>query len=211
MKKESLEIAAGSKSKDKYNSKNPLARYMVRTFMGEIDKLVSKVRPNTIFEVGCGEGQIAIMLACKNYRVKAIDICEGSLEYAIHISNELHLDIDYSTGSVYDLDKTTDADLVLCCEVLEHLEYPEEALGNLKLLAAPYYIFSVPNEPLWRVLNFFRGKYIEDFGNTPGHINHWTSSQFIKLISKYFDVVEFKAPIPWTLVLCKLKVATEQK
>ncbi|AMP03321.1 methyltransferase -containing domain protein [Collimonas pratensis] len=40
-------------------------------------------------------------------------------------------------------------------------------------------------------------------GNTPGHINHWSTRGFIQLISKYFDVIEVKSPLPWTMLLCQ--------
>ena len=46
------------------------------------------------------------------------------------------------------LDPAADsAELVVCCEVLEHLEHPEAALATLASLARPWLIASVPREP----------------------------------------------------------------
>jgi hypothetical protein len=89
--------------------------------------------------------------------------------------------------------------------VLEHLEQPDIGLVALQKVATDYVILSVPCEPLWRVLNLARGKYISNFGNTPGHIQHWSSSEFIALVGRYFDIVEVKNPLPWTMILCRVK------
>lgn len=86
------------------------------------------------------------------------------------------------------------ADLIVCCEVLEHLERPEEGLRALQRVVGRYLIVSVSREPIWCVLNLARGKYIADFGNTPGHIQHWSKRGFVALVSKYFEVVEVKIP-----------------
>ena len=66
-------------------------------------------------------------------------------------------------------------------------------------------IISVPREPIWRFLNLLRGKYIKDLGNTPGHLQHWSSDKFVDLVSNYFEIIEVKKPFPWTMLLCKAK------
>jgi len=63
----------------------------------------------------------------------------------------------------------------------------------------------VPREPIWRILNIARGKYIGDLGNTPGHVNHWSRRGFIDLLSRRFDVVEVRSPLPWTMALCRVR------
>jgi hypothetical protein len=50
-----------------------------------------------------------------------------------------------------------------------------------------------------------RGKYIKDLGNTPGHLQHWSSDKFVDLVSNYFEIIEVKKPFPWTMLLCKAK------
>jgi len=63
-------------------------------------------------------------------------------------------------------------------------------------------ILGVPREPIWRALNMSRGKYLKDFGNTPGHLNHWSSTKLARYLEKHFGVVEsMKTPLPWTIVL----------
>jgi len=107
---------------------------------------------------------------------------------------------------VYDLDENSDtAELILCCEVLEHLDNPQQALSIIEKLSNPYFIVSVPREPIWSILNMFRGKYLQSFGNTPGHIHHWSKKEFVYLVSKYANIIEIRSPLPWTILLCKTR------
>ena len=50
-------------------------------------------------------------------------------------------------------------ELIVCCEVLEHLVDAEGALDVVAGLARPWAILSVPREPLWRALNLLRLAY----------------------------------------------------
>ena len=81
-------------------------------------------------------------------------------------------------------------DLVIACEVLEHIMYPAKVLAEAKRLSRRYAIFSVPREPIWRVLNVARGRYLADLGNTPGHINHWSTQSFVNQVGDRAFVVE---------------------
>jgi len=110
----------------------------------------------------------------------------------------------FTVKSIYDLSSDQDkAQLILCCEVLEHLDDPEKALESLRDLGAPNIILSVPNEPIWSVLNMVRGKYWTDLGNTPGHINRWSTKEFTELVSSYFTIQHTLTPLPWTMIWAK--------
>jgi hypothetical protein len=65
----------------------------------------------------------------------------------------------------------------------------------------------VPNEPLWRALNMARGAYLSDFGNTPGHLQHWGSRSFRRFIETELDVIEMSRPLPWLMALCDAETA----
>ncbi len=73
-------------------------------------------------------------------------------------------------------------ELVAATEVLEHVDGPEQALAEMARVASAWLLVSVPHEPLWRALNMARGAYLRDFGNTPGHVNHWTARAFLGLL-----------------------------
>jgi hypothetical protein len=90
--------------------------------------------------------------------------------------------------------------------VLEHLEDPDRALEVLAGLAKPWLIASVPREPLWRGLNLARLSYVGQFGNTPGHLNHWSRRGFVRFLTSSFEVIELRSPTPWTMALCHNRV-----
>jgi hypothetical protein len=71
------------------------------------------------------------------------------------------------------------------------------ARGNL--------LVSVPREPLWRALNVARGAYVRELGNTPGHLNHWSRGGFESLVARFGEVIETRAPFPWTMVLARVR------
>ena len=103
--------------------------------------------------------------------------------------------------SVYELaapDKSVD--IIVMLEVLEHLDDPRRALAELRRVARQAVILSTPREPLWRFLNFCRGKYLLDFGNTPGHVQHWSSAGLCREVASHFDVVGMERPVPWTVL-----------
>jgi hypothetical protein len=51
-----------------------------------------------------------------------------------------------------------------------------------------------------------RGKYIGTFGNTPGHIQHWSSRDFQNFVEPMFTVLEVRTPLPWTILLLQKKI-----
>jgi hypothetical protein len=112
--------------------------------------------------------------------------------------------VDYEAKPVQELEPDRDAaELVVCCEVLEHLDDPDGALEVLAGLARPWLIVSVPREPLWRALNLARLHYVRELGNTPGHLGHWSKRGFLRVVGRRVEVVEVRDPLPWTMVLCR--------
>lgn len=196
-------IVVGNVTK-KQTVRNPLARLLVKGFDDRVGAILTRLAPERILEVGCGEGAV-VNLALENTSAKivATDISVKVIgEARESISDER---VVFETVSIYDIPETEEhqADLVVCCEVLEHLESPLDGLRKLHALTTSRCILSVPREPIWRMLNIARGAYISDLGNTPGHIQHWNKTEFIKFVSSQFTVEEVYAPLPWTIVVCK--------
>ena len=189
---------------DKYHSGNPVVRRIMQGFETALLKLVDDANPSSIHEVGCGEGYWVLRWIESGLNVRGSDFSPKVIELAEKNAAEFKLPSGlFKKKSIYDLQSDVDsADLIVCCEVLEHLEQPETALRVLQKITQKHVIFSVPREPVWRLANMFRGKYWSDFGNTPGHIQHWSQRAFIKLISQYFYVEKVRAPFPWTMLLC---------
>lgn len=192
---------------DKYGAKNPVVRWIMKGFDDALSDLVSKADPKTIHEVGCGEGYWVLSWNRQGIEARGSDFSETVIGLARENAQSQGISPDsFEARSIYEIEPGRDgADLVVCCEVLEHLEDPGAGLAALQKVTTSNIILSVPREPLWCALNLARGKYIGSLGNTPGHIQHWSSSAFVRLVSRYFDVVEVKKPIPWTMLLAQAK------
>ncbi len=204
-------IIAGNVT-DKYNSKNPLVRHAMRGFNDALFELLALVKVGSIHEVGCGEGHLSVRLAKAGYQVKASDFSAKIIRTARKNAAFNQVNIPFKTASVYDLSPARDsAPLVMCCEVLEHLQDPDKALKILRRLASPYLILSVPREPVWRILNMLSGRHLKHWGNTPGHIQHWSKHAFINMASRYMDVVKVVTPLPWTMILGKTRRRREKR
>ena len=189
---------------DKYHTSNPIARMLMRSFLRAFEDLVSKCpKAKSVLEVGCGEGELSIRLARRYQQVTGVDISSDIVEEARRRAASAGATVSFRATSIFSLDLELDrADLVVCCEVMEHLDNSQLAVDHLHALCGKYLITSVPREPLWRALNLARGKYIQDFGNTPGHVQHWSRSGFRALLETRFRVVELRSPVPWTMALC---------
>ena len=197
---------AGGNVYDKYGTSNPVARRLMAGFMAQLDQLVDRTGAREAHEVGCGEGELAIRLAGRGIAMRGTDAFPQVLAEARRRAEAAGAEIDFEAVPVERLDPDRHAaELVLCCEVLEHLADPEGALDVLAGLARPWLLASVPREPLWRGLNLARFSYVGDLGNTPGHLNHWSKPAFVRFLTRRFEVVEVRSPTPWTMVLCRVQ------
>lgn len=192
---------------DKYGAKNPIVRWIMKGFDDALSDLVRKAAPRTIHEVGCGEGYWVLSWNRQGIQARGSDFSEKVIGLARENAQAQGISPDaFEARSIYDIQPGWDgADLIVCCEVLEHLEDPEAGLAALQNVTSSNIILSVPREPIWCALNLARGKYIGSLGNTPGHIQHWSSGAFVRLVSRYFDVIEVKKPLPWTMLLARAK------
>src|ERR1700693_4854216 len=189
---------------DKYCSQNPIVRHLMRGFENSLQDLLKIPGPRNIHEVGGGEGDWPLRCLQAGYQVRGSDVSKQAIELALINAQTLGLQPEFKVASIYELASPVDAaELIVCCEVLEHLENPERALEVLKSLASTFLIISVPREPIWRILNLARGSYLNNFGNTPGHLQHWSKKAFVELIRKRFDLVKVLSPMPWTMILAK--------
>ncbi|WP_396601579.1 class I SAM-dependent methyltransferase [Algibacter sp. R77976] len=186
----------------KYEDESKIAELLVNNYFKSVSKLLSKIE-NVIsaHEIGVGEGRSTMRLSKMVNNLTGSEFVKDLIPYAkknnpnLKIFNESVYELKYENESV---------DLVFLLEVLEHLDYPELALDEIKRISKEYLILGVPREPLWRVLNMCRFKYTKDFGNTPGHLNHWSRKSIVKLIErKYGEVIAIESPVPWTIVLAK--------
>jgi ubiquinone/menaquinone biosynthesis C-methylase UbiE len=186
----------------KYSNAGTIGSKLINNFYKKVDELLLNVQINKALEVGCGHGYSTHYLAktLGDNCIEASEFDESMIPDARARNPELRI----TQESIYELNRDDKSfDLLLALEVLEHLENPEKALKELQRVSSRYCIVSVPREPLWRFLNMTRGKYLRTFGNTTGHINHWSKSGFIDLVSRYFNIIEVVNPLPWTIILAE--------
>lgn len=193
---------------DKYASTNPVVRRLMAGFEATLDQLFSMAAPATVLDVGCGEGVLTEQWAQRlesdpPSRVVGVDLADPKLEADWAIRS--HPNLEFRAMRVEQLEfGDGEFDLVAATEVLEHVDEPERAVAEMARVAARWLLVSVPHEPLWRALNMARGAYLRELGNTPGHVNHWNRRSFVKLLARHGDVVQTRAPFPWTMLLVRV-------
>ncbi len=185
---------------DKYNSNNPLTRFLMRGFLNSLTELYNFIEPASVLEVGCGEGALAnYLLEHSSKRPQCFEASDLSLN-ALKAENDPL--IKFRKSSIYELPYSANSfDLVVCSEVLEHLEYPQRALVEIARVAEKGVLLSTPWEPVWRMLNIVRGKYIKALGNTPGHLQHFSRQGLINLVQTHLQIAKKRTPLPWTILL----------
>jgi len=185
----------------KYRNKNPVQRALIRRFVSKLHSLFIAAGPlASVFEVGCGEGFLSGYLSEKFPQVSfsGVDLDADDVAKAKGLFERF----DAQQGSVYDLGSIERAfDLVMCCEVMEHLDEPMRALDQMLSLSPKRVILTVPHEPWFRLSNFLRGKNLTRLGNDIEHVNHWGVRSFRRLISTRVEVEQITTSYPWVLAL----------
>ena len=190
----------------KYARQNVITRRLVGGFFDALGQAVASVDGvRSALEVGCGEGvsteKIKKMLP-PGTMLHGSDINRQRLAGA----RERNPDVPIIEESIYTLSRPDRSyDLVFTLEVLEHLDDPERALSEICRVSKRWVICSVPCEPVWRVLNLMRLKYVGELGNTPGHVNHWSKGAFTDFVNRKLDVRKRLSPFPWTMIVGEVK------
>jgi 2-polyprenyl-3-methyl-5-hydroxy-6-metoxy-1,4-benzoquinol methylase len=190
---------------DKYGSTNPVVRRLMAGFESTLEELWRKAGPESILDVGCGEGVLTEQWADQlgNGRIVGIDLDDPKLK--AEWDKRQRANLDYRVEDATNLSFADgEFDMATAIEVLEHVPDPERTVSEMARVAKRWVLVSVPREPLWRGLNMARGAYLKDLGNTPGHINHWSKRSFVAMLSRYGTVEEVRSPFPWTMVLVRV-------
>jgi SAM-dependent methyltransferase len=183
---------------DKYASKNPIERRLMEGFFTALDRALPTTAPRSILEVGVGEAEVATRVRERYPDARFVGIDLPDPELAGHWAER---DLAGVFADIARLPFPDAAfDLVLAIEVLEHVPDPPAAVRELGRLATGSLVLSVPREPIWRAANMARGKYLGAWGNTPGHVNHWSKGRFEALVGAQFAIRSVATPFPWTMV-----------
>lgn len=182
---------------DKEAATNPIERAMVAGFTSALLDLLPPA-PHRVLEVGCGEGGQLRKIADRAPDAGLFGFDLPSEDLAERWEG---LDAAMATGSAEALPYPDRSfDLVLALEVLEHVPDPRAVLAEIARVGRGAVVLSVPWEPVWRIGNLARGRYVRDLGNTPGHIQHFGRRRFRRLVGEHLDVRAVRRPVPWTFV-----------
>lgn len=199
----------------KYHTNNPLKRKLIERFDLRLLQLLQHAAEKEcliqnqkwdLLDAGCGEGFIAGLIKKQwpNCNIIGVD----GAEEAIALAKKYHTDIDFRTGNLYGLDfpdKTFD--VVLCSEVLEHLEQPEIALKELQRVSKSVLMLTVPHEPWFRLGNLLSFHNVTRLGDPVDHISHWSFSGFQQFTMGVLDgfSCKYETSFPWSICLAVYK------
>ncbi len=188
---------------EKHTTKNPIGRIFLNNFLTTVVKTTRPLNIDSVLDVGCGEGFTIDRLQKEKIGKEHVGI-----EYddtAIALGKKLYPKVNIKKGDIYDLPyKSNSFDLVICTEVLEHLENPKKAYKELLRVSKKYVLLSVPNEPFFTIQRIGRLQNIKHLGAHPEHIQHWTLRAFTKFVKvKGVKIVTRKLPIPWTMIVVR--------
>ena len=189
-------------NKAKHESKNPLVKFFNDKLKRDIIEAVENYNPQSILDIGCGEGFITSLLAerFEDADVIGLDIEEEYIKFAKTFNKRKN--IFYGVNGIYTLPPKT-YDLILATELLEHLETPRKAIDCLKKVSKGIILITIPNEPYFRLGNLCSLKYITRFGNTPGHLHTWSRGTISKLLKDMKLDFEIKSSSFWNIIVIK--------
>ncbi len=189
----------------KYANPNPLQRFLVSRFLRAVECLVEQSGASTLADIGCAEGFAIRHLQTSRPALDCvgIDIDTDALERGRLVNPGIPL----YPASIYSIPYKSGAfDLVLCLEVLEHLDQPERALEELMRITRRHCLLSVPHEPFFRLANLLRGKSIARLGDDIDHVNHWGRASFTRFLQASGLIVSsVKMSFPWLIALAEIK------
>lgn len=185
----------------KYTSSNPAIRWLTNRFLTSLEGTFDRVHADTpdarVAEIGCGEGEIADRLHERWDDVTALDLPDAGLRREWQSRSGPR----FLHGDATRLPFPDNAfDVVVSVEVLEHLDDAAAGLREYARVARRHLVLSVPREPIFRLGNLATARHLRDLGNTPGHLNHWSTPSFLRFVSTVGAVAGVSKPLPWTIV-----------
>lgn len=189
----------------KHTSKNLLHRYLLNNYFHTLIDLVKTLPVKTILDVGCGEGFTLNRLekAGIGKTLEGVDF----LDDAIALGKKAHPRLLLKKGDIYDLKYPDNCfDLVLCNEVMEHLDNAAGAYKEILRVSKKYVLISVPHEPFFTMQRLARAQNLKRLGFHPEHINLWSYFGFKRFLKREpVHILAKKYPFPWQMALIEKK------
>ena len=196
----------------KYGWKNNKITHAHGYILPKIVDLIKKLKPKKILDLGCGNGSTANYLSELGYDVTGYDADQEGIEQAKSIGNA-----HFECVSIYDdpPDSNDKIDLIISCEVVEHLFLPKKLpeFAYKVLENEGYFIITTPYHGYIKnlALSIF-DKWDNHFTVfwDGGHIKFWSKRTLEKLlIETGFKIVSFhgvgRLPYLWKSMIIVAK------
>lgn len=182
-----------------------------RAYVEHLLQLVADEEPDTILEVGCGDGYLGASLLKSGYRYKGVDISGRAVRFA----KAFGVETAYVHGDCSDV--TEKFDLVILCEVLEHIEDPTPFLQEVAKKVAPggALLVSVPSDVRPTHKKHFRHyserSLLDQLSIIPGatvspvrhfFVDNWFYRAYLSLLfNRYWSIdVKWLSALEWRFV-----------
>lgn len=172
---------------NEYLEKNPnmhLEHSMTK--LSELREVLPTEHCDTILDVGCGAGAITIALkdVLKPSRIVGLDLSNAMINKARELDTDHK--VEWLEKSIYDMDTNTIFDLVVCADVVEHMEDDVKFMQQLALLGKKI-VIRVPLEDSIFNRILLATKIYDPWKDTQvryGHIHHYSVNQLEEVFTK---------------------------
>jgi SAM-dependent methyltransferase len=138
---------------------------------------MKNLKGNSVIDVGCGSGY-KLMKMFGNYKTLGIELSDTYRWLLAKYPSANWLDFEQA-GNL-----SLSADIVICSDVIEHVQNPDGLMNFLKKIKFSVLVLSTPER------DTIRG--VRDFGppQNPAHFREWNRQEFNDYASKWFNVTE---------------------
>jgi ubiquinone/menaquinone biosynthesis C-methylase UbiE len=151
-------VAQTSPMRTHYHSHNPIERWIWQRKLDSMRRMTMTIPHSNVLDIGCGDGGLLETVNPKSHYT-GVDISPTQLEYFrknLPVIHETHPGkITLVQHDVTSLPfPSRSFDLVLVCDILEHVLDPKKVVGEIKrvLKTDGHALFSIPNEPMWQMV-----------------------------------------------------------
>lgn len=203
----SVDVAdPGTSNHEKYTQgvNNPVVARLMGRLFGRVREVVEPLGATSLLDAGCGEGHAQARLSdVLPETVVGFDLNPAAVAHCA----ALHPGRTFTVEDIHDLPyEDGQFDVVLCMEVLEHLDTPALALAELTRVCRGYLVLSVPFEPWFQLGNLARGKYREGWGNHPEHVQHWGLGSFRRFVASQPGLTDVAVREAWPWIVAQARV-----
>jgi len=164
----------------------------------------------SILEIGCGEGRLLRYIADflkLNYYAEIPIYYSGidPSQIRIYVARKIFPNCIFYTDTLETFTSKQNYDIVVCSEVIEHVESPYNFLRRIKDLMNKKSILIITTPNILTLDNYFKkllGFKVKPM--IPSHVREYTYDTFRKLLSKYFIIgkyysIGFRLPLYWKI------------